>query len=78
VLVPVVSSVSLQEATENVRDLLLAQQARHERSSIPATDLRGWKISPRSTMQISGTPSTSQNQTTNPRPNLASNWSRRS
>jgi hypothetical protein len=33
-LVPVVSSVSLREATETVRDLVLAQQARHRRSSI--------------------------------------------
>jgi hypothetical protein len=34
VLVPVVSSVSLQEATEGVRELVLALQVRHGPSSI--------------------------------------------
>ena len=41
VLVPVVSSVSLQEATESVRELVLALQVRHGPSSIPGLAKRG-------------------------------------
>ena len=41
VLVPVVSSVSLQEATEAVRELVLALQVRHGLSSIPSLTKRG-------------------------------------
>jgi hypothetical protein len=41
VLVPVVSSVSLQEATETVRELVLALQARHGPTSIPSLTKRG-------------------------------------
>jgi hypothetical protein len=35
VLVPVISSVSLQEAAEAVRSLVLAQQVRHDPFTIP-------------------------------------------
>lgn len=41
VLVPVVSSVSLQEATEAVRELVLALQVCHGPSSIPGLTKRG-------------------------------------
>lgn len=75
-LVPVVTSVSLQEATETVRELILAQQACHELSSIPP-DLTATENSPMSPFPISRIRSITQNQTTNPKPNLASSASRR-
>jgi hypothetical protein len=67
--VPVVLVGSLQEATETVRELVLALQVRHNPSSIPSW-LNVTENSQRRLMPINGT--RGQNQTINSRPNLHS------